>query len=161
LWKALQSDQQIGGVNAMIVNQRYQSPGLVSRTMFTLMYGRCEKSFAGKVIGPAVNLLPEDRNDLPAIVPVEWLNTTCTIYRREALPVPPFPKLFADYSLMEDLALSLNVAKRGWELANVRIARIFHDSQPSPHKSNVAALGAMELLNRHYIMTQVLERRKL
>jgi GT2 family glycosyltransferase len=61
---------------------------------------------------------------------------------------------------MEDLALSLNVAKRGWRLGNVRTAKIFHDSQPSPHKLDVVAAAAMELLNRHYVMTQVLERRK-
>jgi GT2 family glycosyltransferase len=128
--------------------------------MFTLLNGARENSFAGKVIGPAINLLPEDRDDLPDIVPVEWLNTTCTMYRREALPDPTFPELFVGYSLMEDLALSLNVGKRGWKLANVRTARIFHDSQPSPHKLDVAAVAAMELLNRHYVMTQVLEQRK-
>lgn len=160
LWSAIESDQQLGGVNAMIVNQRYQMPGAISRFMFTLMHGRAEKTFAGKVIGPAINLLPEDRDDLPDVVPVEWLNTTCAIYRREALPDPTFPELFVGYSLMEDLALSLNVGKRGWKLANVRTARIFHDSQPSPHKLDVAAVAAMELLNRHYVMTQVLEQRK-
>ena len=160
LWSAIESDQQLGGVNAMIVNQRYQTPGTISRLMFTLMHGRAEETFAGKVIGPAINLLPEDRDDLPDVVPVEWLNTTCAIYRREALPDPPFPEAFVGYSLMEDLALSLNVAKRGWRLGNVRTAKIFHDSQPSPHKLDVVAAAAMELLNRHYVMTQVLERRK-
>lgn len=159
LWKAIDSDQKLGGVNAMIVNQRYRAPGAISRFMFTLMHGRTEESFAGKVIGPAINLLPEDRDDLPDIVAVEWLNTTCTVYRREALPDPPFPELFSGYSLMEDLALSLNVAKRGWKLANARTARIFHDSQPSPHKLDLGASAAMELLNRHYVMTQVLQRR--
>src|SRR5437867_8288933 len=104
LWHAIESDATLGGVNAMIVNQRYQPPGFVSRTMFTLMHGRSEKSFAGKVIGPAINLLPEDRDDLPEVVPVEWLNTTCTMYRREVLPSPPFDSLFVGYSLMEDVA---------------------------------------------------------
>ena len=100
LWNAIESDRQLGGVNAMIVNQRYQPPGFISRTMFTLMHGRREKSFAGKLIGPAINLLPEDRDDLPEVVPVEWLNTTCTIYRREALPDPAFDVFF--YWLLAD-----------------------------------------------------------
>ncbi len=103
LWSAIESDRQLGGVNAMITNQRYQSPGMISRLMFTLMNGGPEKSFAGKLIGPAINLLPEDRDDLPEVVPVEWLNTTCTIYRREALPSPPFESFFTGYSLMEDV----------------------------------------------------------
>ena len=155
---ALMSDARIGGVNAMITNQRYFPPGWVSRLIFRLMRGRPQTSYAGCLLGPAVNLLPEDRDDLPEIVPVEWLNTTCTLYRREALPDPPFSEFFSGYSVMEDVALSARVA-RDWKLANVRTARIFHDSQPGAHKDNVTALSKMELINRHYVMTHVLEQR--
>jgi len=160
LWNALDSNRSLGGVNAMITNQRYQTPGRVSRFMFRLMAGRAQASYAGRVLGPAVNLLPEDRDDLPEVVPVEWLNTTCTLYRREALPDPPFPPQFCGYSLMEDLALSLIVGKK-WKLANARTARIFHDSQPGTHKSDPAALAEMHLLNRHYVMKHVLGRNRL
>jgi len=160
LWCALQSDAKIGGVSAMIVNQRYYPPGWVSQIMFTVMHGRCESSFAGRVIGPAINLLPEDRDDLPEVVPVEWLNTTCTLYRREALPSPPFDSFFSGYSLMEDVAVSLRVG-RSWKLANARTARIYHDSQPADYKDNKFALAKMELINRHYVMTQILERCQL
>jgi glycosyltransferase involved in cell wall biosynthesis len=159
LWQALHAETRLGGASATILNQRYQTPGVPSRLMFTLLNGARENSFAGKVIGPAINLLPEDRDDLPDIVPVEWLNTTCTMYRREALPSPPFDSFFRDYSLMEDLALSIRVAERAWKLANVRRARIFHDSQRGEHKSDVAARAEMELINRHYVMTKVLGKR--
>jgi glycosyltransferase involved in cell wall biosynthesis len=158
LWDALQSDSRLGGVNAMIVNQRYQPPGLISRLMFGLMNGGSEETFAGRVIGPAVNLLPEDREDLPVVVPVEWLNTTCTLYRREALPNPPFASQFVGYSAMEDVALSL-VVGRAWKLANARTARIYHNSQPGAHKASVVELTRMRLVNRHYVMTEVLNRR--
>jgi len=157
LWHALEADPGLGGVSAMITNQRYQPPGTVSRLLFTLLHGRSEKSFAGRVIGPAVNVLPEDREDLPDLVPVEWLNLGCTIYRREALPSPPFDSAFTGYSLMEDLTLSLRVG-RNWRLASARTARIFHDSQPGTYKSDVSETAAMELVNRHYVMTKVLGR---
>jgi GT2 family glycosyltransferase len=157
LWGALQSDTGLGGVSAMITNQRYQQPGAVSRLVFRIMAGRREVSYAGRVLGPAVNLLPEDREDLPEVVPVQWLNTGCALYRREALPDPPFASHFSDYSMMEDLALSLTVAKR-WRLANARTARIFHDSQPGSYKSDPAILAEMELVNRHYVMSKVLLR---
>ena len=157
LWGALQSDTRLGGVSAMITNQQYLAPGLVSRFIFRVMAGRAESSYAGRVLGPAVNLLPEDRDELPEVVPVEWLNTTCTLYRREALPDPPFPSHFRGYSLMEDLALSLTVGKR-WKLANARTARIFHDSQPGTHKSDPALLAEMQLVNRHFVMTRILGR---
>ncbi len=158
LWNAINGDPELGGVNAMIINQRYQPPGFVSRSMFTLMHGRREKSFAGRIIGPAINLLPEDREDLPEVVPVQWLNTTCTIYRRDALPSPPFDAIFTGYSLMEDVALSLHVGKK-WKLANARRARIVHDSQPGDHKSETRHIAKMEVVNRYYVMTNILETR--
>jgi cellulose synthase/poly-beta-1,6-N-acetylglucosamine synthase-like glycosyltransferase len=160
LWSALQSDDRIGGVSSMITNQRYQSPGRISQLVFWLMAGQEERSYAGRVLGPAVNLLPEDREDLPEIVPVEWLNTTCTLYRREALPDPPFLDHFTEYSLMEDLALSLIVG-RSWALANARTARIRHDSQPGTHKSDHSQLAEMQLVNRHFVMTRILGRDRL
>jgi glycosyltransferase involved in cell wall biosynthesis len=157
LWQALQSDPRMGGVNASITNQRYHPPGRTSRVLFALMNGGPEPTYAGRVLGPAVNLLPEDRADLPEVVPSEWLNTTCTLYRSAALPKPPFDSIFTGYSLMEDLTLSLRVG-RTWRLANARTARIFHDSQPGDHKSDPVALSRMELVNRHYVMTRVLGR---
>src|SRR5712692_4964895 len=36
LWRALHSDDRIGGVSAMITNQRYQSPGRISQFVFRL-----------------------------------------------------------------------------------------------------------------------------
>ncbi len=160
LWRALNSDDRMGGVNAMITNQRYQSPGRISRFVFRLMDGHAESSYAGRVLGPAVNLLPEDREDLPEVVPVEWLNTTCTLYRREALPDPPFPEHFQGYSLMEDVTLSLTVG-RHWKLANARTARIYHDSQPGSHKGDPNLIAEMQLTNRHYVMTKVLGRSQI
>src|SRR5436190_7073428 len=144
----------------MIVNQRYLAPGLASRSIFRLLHGKNEPSFAGRVIGPAVNLLPEDRDDLPAVVPVEWLNTVCTIYRREALPSPPFDSFFTGYSMMEDLALSLRVGQK-WRLANVRTARVVHESQSGMEKHRASAFHAMELVNRHYVMRNVMGRQRL
>jgi GT2 family glycosyltransferase len=160
LWRAMQSDSKLGGVNTTIVNQRYHELGAVSRIVFSVLHGQWETSFAGRVIGPAVNILPEDRDELPVVVPVEWLNTTCTLYRREALPTPPFDSVFTGYSMMEDLTLSLRVAKK-WKLANARTARIFHDSQPGAHKADVREMAQMELVNRHYVMTAVMGRTKI
>jgi hypothetical protein len=58
------------------------------------------------------------------------------------------------------VALSVRVA-RDWKLANVRTARIFHDSQPGDHKSSPVALAQMELVNRYYVMTHVLGQRQM
>lgn len=157
VWAALESDPALGGVSATIINQMYSPPGRVTRVLYPLLAGRHLPSYAGRVLGPAVNLLPEDRPDLPDVVPVEWLNLGCTLYRRTALPDPPFPDFFTGYSFAEDVTLSLTVGRK-WKLANARTARIFHDSQPGDHKRSPSRLAAMELLNRHFVMTRVLRR---
>ncbi len=160
LWSCLRSDESIGAVNAMITNQRYHKPGRLTAFMYRLMSGKDLPTYAGKCIGPGWNLLPEDREGLPDCNETEWLNTTCTLYRKDALPDPPFPGRFTGYSLLEDVALSVEVGKK-WKLYNARTARIFHNSQPGKHKSSVIKLSKMELVNRHYLMVHVLKRNKL
>jgi glycosyltransferase involved in cell wall biosynthesis len=149
---------KIGGVNAMITNQHYTPPGLVTRSMYVMLSGKRLPTWAGMVIGPAWNLLPEDNPTLPEYVPVDWLNTTCTMYRKDALPDPVFAHVFKGYSLLEDLALSI-VVGRSWTLLNARTARIFHDSQQGGHKHDMARLVEMDLVNRHYVMRHVLMRK--
>lgn len=157
MWNGMQMNDKMGGVNAMIKNQQYTAPGLITTIMYRLMSGQKLPTYSGKCIGPAWNLLPEDDPKLPELVRVDWLNTTCTMYRKAALPTPVFDTHFTGYSLMEDLTLSLRVGQK-WELYNARTARIFHDSQPGSHKDNLSDLSKMELVNRYYVMSKVLHR---
>ena len=154
LWEAINLSPDVGGCNALISNQKFHEPGTTSRIFYQLMSGG-KKVNAGECFGPVINLLPDDNPNLPAHVEVDWLNTTCTLYRREALPEPPFDDHFSGYSLMEDVALSLRVRK-SWKLLNVREAIIFHDSQTGGEKSDIRAMAHMDLVNRYYIMKNVL-----
>jgi glycosyltransferase involved in cell wall biosynthesis len=149
--------QGVGAVNAMITNQRYMPPGMITRFMYRILSGENKETFAGRLIGPGWNLLPEDRAELPDYVQCDWLNTTCTMYRRSVLPDPLFDKFFTGYSLLEDVALSVRI-KRTHILLNARTARIYHDSQPGSHKNSIYRLAQMEVVNRHYIMTRVLNK---
>ncbi len=160
LWVALNADPALGGVNAMITNESYQPPGRASRSLFRFLRGRSEESYGGLCLGPGLNLLPDDRETLPEVVPVEWLSTGCTLYWRRLLPDPAFDNFFRGYSLGEDLTLSLTV-RRNWALANVRSAKIFHDCQPGDHKADRAALERMTIINRYFIMRRVLAKHGL
>jgi len=157
LWNAFLLFPETGAVNAMITNQRYTPPGTLTRFMYRMIDGSSRSSYAGRLIGPAWNLLPEDDDSLPEYVPCEWLNTTCTIYRRSALPTPIFDDFFKGYSLMEDVAVSATMARHHL-LLNARTARIFHDSQPGSHKDNVRLVAEMSLVNRYYVMVRILQR---
>ena len=158
LWQAMAADETLGGVGAAIVNQSYVRPGGATRAVLSMIGVREGEGYDGRVVGPAVNFLPRAAASVAA-TPVEWLNLACTLYRRALLPDPPLDAFFTGYSLGEDVTLSLRVAQKA-KLANVSAARIFHDSQPGAHKASVVGLSRMQLVNRHYIMTQVMGRRK-
>jgi len=64
---------------------------------------------------------------------------------------------FHGYSMFEDVTLSVTVG-RNWKLFNARTARIFHDSQTGDHKNKIVRLTEMEVVNRHYVMKEILHR---
>jgi glycosyltransferase involved in cell wall biosynthesis len=158
LYRAVADDPGVGGASTLIANDHYHPPGLATRTVLRLI-GAGPGPWAGRVVGPAINFWPDDGDHLPEVVPVEWMNSGCVLYRRAALPCPPFDSVFTGYSMMEDLTLSLRVG-RSWRLVNARTARIRHEDNPGEHKSDPAAMAEMALLNRHYVMTEVLGHRR-
>lgn len=160
LFNGFSQGDQVGAVSSMITNQSYKRPGSFTRFMFGLMSGERRDSFAGRLIGPAWNMLPEDRDDLPEYVPCDWLNTTCTMYKRDRMPTPVFSSHFTGYSMFEDVTLSFTIGKK-YRLLNARTARIFHDSQSGSKKQDIARMSAMEMVNRYYVMTRVLEHKKI
>lgn len=113
-------------------------------------------SLAGHCYGPALAFLPSS-DSLAQDDAVDWLNTTCTLYRRSAMPSPAFLPYFEGYSLMEDAALSLEVGKR-WLLKTIPGARIYHDTQPAGYKSRTIARQAMEVTNRWFVAHKILKR---
>ncbi len=147
-----------GGVSATITNQAPKNFGRATQWVVGLMDNRKEMPLDGRVVGPILNFLPSVRAGAPAVCETEWLNTTCTFYRREVLPNPPFGEQFQGYSMFEDVCLSMVVAQRGTRLALLRDARIFHDTQPGEHKRSVSAIAGMSVRNRFYVATRVLGR---
>lgn len=159
LFRAIDGDPTVGAVGASIENQSYRPPKRSLKWLLDRLADRPGPSYEGRVIGPALNFLPEFRpgNDASQ---VDWLSTTCSLYRRAAMPLPPFSEFFTGYSLMEDLALSLEIGKR-WRLLYVHAARIYHDSQPATHKNDPNIRNRMEVVNRHYVMTRILKKNRL
>jgi len=56
LWECLQHSDDVGGVNAMITNQRYHLPSLLTR-MFYRIIDKKHHNYGGKLIGPLINIL--------------------------------------------------------------------------------------------------------
>lgn len=155
LFIAINSDKTIGGVNAFITNQHSFPLGKLSKAFYWFMRDGLMNRYDGKCFGPAINTLTLDYKGSKNLIQVDWLNSTCTLYKNEALPNPVFDNHFKGYALMEDLALSLRVGKN-WKLFNVQNAKIFHDSQPGMHKNSQREISKMALVNRHYVMREIL-----
>ncbi len=156
LWSTLQSHPRCGGCGTILTNQQYHPPGPTMRRILAWFGCPTTGSLAGRCVGPALNFLPSpdgaaNRGE------VDWLNLGCTLYRSEALPQPALLGFFHGYSLMEDAALSLHVG-RSWGLRIPADARAYHDFQPAPYKSRVYARERMEIINRWYVMRQIMRR---
>lgn len=159
MWEIMQSQAGIGGVTATIVNEAYVHPGKWTRALLRWFEGGDERAtYAGACVGPGITFWPANDPDAPESLPVEWLGTTCVLYRKEVLPSPPFPPLFQGASLAEDLWLSLTVGKTAPMLQATR-AKFVHLNVGGPHKQHLREMAAMGLLNRHHILTEVLGRR--
>jgi GT2 family glycosyltransferase len=150
------SKKEIGGVGIILTNQHYRQPSRLFKKWLDFMAGEKADSYAGRVIGPALNFLPSPSND-GRVIEVEWLNTTCTAYRREAFETERFSCRFYGYSLLEDVHLSLRIGKK-WKLVVATSAKAFHDSQPS-HFKHPFQIGKMGVVNRYLIMTEILEKK--
>jgi len=158
MWNRIYDNKDLGGCNAMITNQSYNPPGKWMRRLLGYVGCPTEGSLAGRCCGPALNFLPADNLHEENPISVQWLNTTCTLYRRSALPSPAvFLNFFHGYSLMEDLALSMHVGKTS-KLETLPSARIFHDSVNASYKSNALQRSTMECTNRWFVMTRIMGR---
>ncbi|WP_293789540.1 glycosyltransferase [uncultured Pedobacter sp.] len=154
LYRGLTENESCGGINAIISNQSFSPLGMISKMVYWTMGINTNETLYGKCVGPVITFLPAYLQEVD-VIKVDWLNTTCTLYRKEALPNPVFDEHFTGYSLMEDLALSLRVGQN-WTLLNSPRAVIYHDSQPGEEKNNLLIMGEMDLVNRYYIMKYIL-----
>jgi GT2 family glycosyltransferase len=158
LWQAMEADARLGACGVVIANQHYHPPGRFMRRVYAWLGAPAAGSLAGRCVGPALNFLPAvEANAAPD---ADWINLCCTLVRRPALPVPPLLGFFHGYSLMEDAALTLEIAKR-WRVAALPQARLFHDVQPAGYKDRAFARERMEIINRWFVMRHIMGRDSL
>jgi len=149
------ADEKIGGVSGTIVNQTYGSPSWITRQYFRFMAGQGRDSYAGSVIGPGINLLPEDNG--PDIMQVEWMPTCACAYRISVIKsIGGFGDFFKGYSMCEDLYLSARVVKNR-QLINTRMARLYHKDMGGGTHKNWREVGNMSVINRWMVVREVLK----
>ncbi len=148
------SDCRIGGVSATISNQVYSNPTGLNRLLLAVCVGQWRGSYAGKLIGPAVNFLPEDQPD--TLQQTDWLPSTCTAYRRTVLLQHRFSE-FEGYSFAEDVDISSRVGQSCTLVNNTR-ARVFHHDMGKGTHRDWRTLGKSMVMNRYQIMSRTMRR---
>jgi GT2 family glycosyltransferase len=145
---------QTGGVSATITNQVYSDPRGLNRLLLAFCLGSWNGPYAGRLLGPAVNFLPEDIPDM--IQQTDWLPSTCTAYRRDVFLQHRFSE-FEGYSFAEDVDISSRIAKSS-RLLNTTRARVFHHDLGKGTHRDWRTLGKSMVMNRHGIMTRTMGR---
>ena len=147
-------EEKIGGVSGTIVNQIYGKPSRITHLYYSFLAGEKSGSYAGRVIGPGINLLPADEG--PDIKRVEWMPTVVCAYRRNVIQsMGGFGDFFKGYSMCEDVYLSTRVAQH-WQLVNTRKARLFHKDLGGKSHRDWREIGKMSVINRWMVVRDVL-----
>lgn len=150
-------ESNVAGVAANISNQPVDPPGFATRSMLWLMGGGWHHDYSGRLIGPAVGLLP-CQHIKERFVPIEWAHGGCVMYRREAIPTGGFRAHFCGYSLGEDVALSMEAQRIGpGILLYASRALAIHTPGVSTHPPPFEC-GKMHVLNRWYLTREILRR---
>ena len=155
---ALDETGEIAGVSGTMTNQSYTHPRLLNRILLRICTGYLGDSFAGRLVGPAVNFLPADGPHSESRV--DWLVSGCTAYRKHVFDQYRFEDTFEGYSFAEDVHLSARVAQR-YTLINTTRARLYHHDLGGSTHTDWSALGESMVRNRHLIMFDVLGRTSL
>lgn len=147
--------QRIGGVAARIEGMEHKPPGRLLRWFYRLQAGYNHPHYGGQLFGAGINCLPCYLPDDPRLIPSNWLNSTCTIYRRELFDRERFPA-FDGYSFMEDVHLSFRIG-RSHRLYFHRDATFRHLDEPTAFKRDLPRRIRMQMLNRFQVAKTLLD----
>lgn len=145
---------QVGGVAGRIEGMEHPVPRKLLHAYYRIQAGYSHPHYGGRVIGPAINLLPSFSAETAALIPAEWLNSTLVLYRRELFERERFPQ-FEGYSFLEDVHLSHRIG-RTHRLYFHRDAPYLHNSQPSSAKADRRALARMAVRHQRIVAREVL-----
>ncbi|HEX8309715.1 MAG TPA: glycosyltransferase [Chthoniobacteraceae bacterium] len=154
------AQSRVGGVAVRIDEIQRPQPSGWSWWYYRLQAGYTDRTYGGRLFGPAINCLPcytESEGDL---IRADWLNSGCVFYRTALFQTEGFPR-FDGYSFMEDVHLSARIA-RTHELYFHATARCQHrDGATMRPRTNQAEIARMRIRNQRIVARDVLGLRGL
>jgi len=147
--------ENIGGVAGRIEGLQQKQPHGLLWYYYRLQAGYPHPTYGGKLFGPAINCLPAYTETTGDLIPADWLNSTCVVYRTPVFMREMFPN-FQGYSFMEDVHLSSRIAK-SHKLFFHASALFQHHDAPSEFKRNPEQMARMRIRNQRVVTKDVLQ----
>lgn len=147
-------DPKTAGVAARMNGATHAAPRGALWWYYRLQAGFSHPTFGAKLFGAGVNCFPCYDNTQNELVPAEWLNLGCVVFRSDAFARELFPG-FTGYSFGEDVHLSARVARHG-PLYFHTAAHYDHFPSMSPSKRNAFQMAQMSARHRRLIAREIL-----
>lgn len=144
---------EIGGIAGRIRGMEHPKPQGFLWWYFRLQAGYSDPHYGARLFGPAINTLPCYPEQPGPMIPSEWLNSTCVVYRTDLFKKFFFPA-FEGYSHMEDVYLSASI-KKTHHLYFHSQAWYDHLSVPSPAKADRRKLAQMRFRNQARVAREI------
>jgi GT2 family glycosyltransferase len=151
---AADAEKKIGGVAARIAGMRHKPPRGLLWFYYRLQAGYSHPTYGGKLFGPVINCIPSYDAADGDLIPGEWLNSTCVLYRTQVFLNELFPK-FEGYSFMEDVHLSARIAKTH-RLFFHATAEFEHHDATSSFKRDARWMARMRIRNQRAVARDVM-----
>jgi len=143
-----------GGVAARMNGATHSPPRGALWWYYRLQAGFPDDTYGARLFGPAINCFPCYERAESELMPADWLNLGCVLFRTEAFQHELFPN-FEGYSHMEDVHLSARIG-RTHRLFFHTTARYDHFPRESPAKTNRRDLGQMRIRNQQTVAREVM-----
>jgi GT2 family glycosyltransferase len=147
-------EETTGGVAARICGLQHTPPRGLLRAYYRWQAGYLHPTYGGKLFGPAINCLPSYTESEGDLMPADWLNSTCVVYRTPLFLREMFP-YFQGYSSMEDVHLSARIG-RTHKLYFHSTAMFEHHDAPSPFKRDVKTMARIRNRNQRLVARDVM-----
>lgn len=145
---------ETGGVAARMNGASHRAPRGALWWYYRLQAGFADETYGGRLFGPGINCFPCYERAGDELIPADWLNLGCVLFRSDLFKGELFPN-FDGYSHMEDVHLSARIG-RSHRLFFHPTARYDHFPSESPAKQDRFRLGQMRTRNQTEIAREIL-----
>lgn len=145
---------EVGGVAVRIEEIHRPEPSRWLWWYYRLQAGFADRTYGGRLFGPAINCLPCYTETDGDLIASDWLNSGCVFYRTNLFLRELFPR-FDGYSFMEDVHLSARIA-RTHRLYFHRTARCQHRDGATSRPRNLRDIARMRIRNQRTVARDVL-----